>query len=145
LASASTVTSKLLTLPQTGQENKDHNPDRVKPRDLIDFGVGTDNLLHAEGPRRILLLLTVANLTNQVALYNFLSTFSGTHFCGAAHGAGVVGIRVLRQPKAYWRWPCLCHRQEHLEARGPALSGDLRESGPPIARTPVVVNNISLE
>jgi hypothetical protein len=24
--------------------------------------------------------LTVANLTNQVALYNFLSTFSGTHF-----------------------------------------------------------------
>jgi hypothetical protein len=52
----------------------------VKPRNLLDVGVGTDNLLHAEGPRRILLSLTVANLTNQVALYNFLSTFSGTHF-----------------------------------------------------------------
>ncbi len=75
-----TVTSKLITLPQTGQENDDHNPDRVKPRNLLDVGVGTDNLLHAEGPRRILLSLTVANLTNQVALYNFLSTFSGTHF-----------------------------------------------------------------
>jgi len=74
------VTSKLITLPQTGQENDDHNPDRVKPRNLLDLGVGTDNLWHAEGARRILLSLTVANLTNQVALYNFLSTFSGTHF-----------------------------------------------------------------
>jgi len=74
------VTSKLLTLPQTGQENNDHNPDRVKPRNLFNVGIGTDNLLHAEGRRRILLSLTVANLTNQVALYNFLSTFSGTHF-----------------------------------------------------------------
>jgi hypothetical protein len=26
------------------------------------------------------LRLSVLNLTNQVALYNFLSTFSGTHF-----------------------------------------------------------------
>jgi outer membrane receptor protein involved in Fe transport len=26
------------------------------------------------------LTLTVINLTNKVALYNFLSTFSGTHF-----------------------------------------------------------------
>jgi hypothetical protein len=75
-----TVTSKLVTLPQTGQENDDHNPDRVKPRSLIDVGIGTDNLRHAEGPRRILLSLTVANLMNKVALYNFLSTFSGTHF-----------------------------------------------------------------
>jgi hypothetical protein len=74
------VTSKLITLPQTGQENDDHNPDRVKPRSLIDVGIGTDNLRHAEGPRRILLSLTVANLMNKVALYNFLSTFSGTHF-----------------------------------------------------------------
>jgi hypothetical protein len=79
-ACGGTVTSKLLTLPQTSQENDDHNPDRVKPRNLLDVGVGTDNLLHAEGRRRILLSLTVANLTNQVALYNFLSTFSGTHF-----------------------------------------------------------------
>src|SRR5258708_3098442 len=80
------VTSKLITLPQGGygnfpsQENDDHNPDRVKPRNVFNLGVGTDNLLHAEGPRRFTASIAVANLTNVVALYNFLSTFSGTHF-----------------------------------------------------------------
>ncbi len=73
-------TSTLLTLPQTGMENDDHNPARVKSRDLFNVGVGTDNLFHhAEGPR-VTLRFTIENLTNQVALYNFLSTFSGTHF-----------------------------------------------------------------
>jgi len=76
----STVTSKLLTLPQAGTENDDHNPDRVKPRNVFNLGVGTDNLLHAEGRRRIVAAFEVTNLTNKVALYNFLSTFSGTHF-----------------------------------------------------------------
>ena len=46
------VTSKYITLPQGGYgpfssaENDDHNPDRVKPRNVINLGVGTDNLLH---------------------------------------------------------------------------------------------------
>jgi hypothetical protein len=73
-------TSKLLTLPQTGAENDDHNPDRVKPRNLFNLGIGTDNLFHREKGGRVTLRLTVENLTNRVALYNFLSTFSGTHF-----------------------------------------------------------------
>jgi len=73
------VTSTLLTLPQAGAENNDHNPDRVKPRNLFDIALGTDNLFHAER-RKITLRFTVTNLTNKVALYNFLSTFSGTHF-----------------------------------------------------------------
>ncbi len=73
------VTSTLLTLPQTGAENNDHNPDRVKPRNLFDMAVGTDNLFHAEH-YKMALRFTVTNLTNKVALYNFLSTFSGTHF-----------------------------------------------------------------
>jgi hypothetical protein len=72
--------STLLTLPQTGTENNDHNPDRVQPRNLFDVAVGTDNLLHSETARKISLRFTVTNLTNKVALYNFLSTFSGTHF-----------------------------------------------------------------
>jgi len=38
-----TGTSKLLTLPQTGAENDDHNPDRVKPRNVFNVGLGTDN------------------------------------------------------------------------------------------------------
>jgi hypothetical protein len=73
-------TSTLLTLPQAGTENGDHNPDRVKSRNLFNLGIGTDNLFHAEGDRRVTLRMTVENLTNRVALYNFLSTFSGTHF-----------------------------------------------------------------
>ena len=72
--------SKLLTLPQTGQENDDHNPDRVKARNLFNLGVGTDNLFHKEQGGRWTLRLAVENLTNKVTLYNFLSTFSGTHF-----------------------------------------------------------------
>jgi hypothetical protein len=72
--------SKLLTLPQTGAENDDHNPDRVKARNLFNFGVGTDNLFHKEQGGRVTLRFAVENLTNKVTLYNFLSTFSGTHF-----------------------------------------------------------------
>jgi hypothetical protein len=80
------VTSKLLILPQGGydnfpsQENDDHNPDRVKPRNVFNLSVGSDNLTHREGRTRITAALTIDNLTNKVALYNFLSTFSGTHF-----------------------------------------------------------------
>jgi hypothetical protein len=74
------VTSKLITLPEAGQENDDHNPDRVKARHVFSLAVGTDNLLHTDGRRRFTASLNIANLTNEVALYNFLSTFSGTHF-----------------------------------------------------------------
>ena len=74
------VTSKLITLPQAGDEDDDHNPDRVKPRHVLNLGIGTDNLLHTERHERFTASLQIANLTNKVALYNFLSTFSGTHF-----------------------------------------------------------------
>jgi hypothetical protein len=80
------VTSKLITLPQGGYdnfpspENDDHNPDRVKPRNVFNLGLGTDNLFHTEKKQRITASVDIANLMNKVALYNFLSTFSGTHF-----------------------------------------------------------------
>jgi hypothetical protein len=74
------VQSTLITLPATGTENDDHNPDRVKARSLFDVALGTDNLLKSDTRRKISLRLTITNLTNKVALYNFLSTFSGTHF-----------------------------------------------------------------
>jgi hypothetical protein len=73
-------TSTLLTLPQIAQENNDHNPDRVRARNLFDLSVGTDNLMRSGDKKRVSLRLTVTNLGNKVALYNFLSTFSGTHF-----------------------------------------------------------------
>jgi hypothetical protein len=92
------VTSKLIALPQGGygnfpsQENDDHNPDRVKLRNLFNLGIGTDNLLHREGNRRYTASLEITNLTNKVALYNFLSTFSGTHFLQPRTLVGRVGM-----------------------------------------------------
>jgi len=68
-----------LVIPAAGTENDDHNPPRIAPRRLFDIAAGTDNLFHAEKIRTTL-KLTVVNVANNVALYNFLSTFSGTHF-----------------------------------------------------------------
>jgi hypothetical protein len=75
-----TISSTLLTLPPAAVANNDHNPDRVKPRDLFDVAFGEDNIFRSETVRKVGLRFTVTNLTNKVALYNFLSTFSGTHF-----------------------------------------------------------------
>ena len=52
----------------------------MKPRHVLNLGIGTDNLFHTEKRERFTATLEIANLTNKVALYNFLSTFSGTHF-----------------------------------------------------------------
>jgi hypothetical protein len=46
---------------------------------LFDVAVGLDNLFH-NGSTRMKIRFSVVNLTNTEALYNFLSTFSGTHF-----------------------------------------------------------------
>ena len=66
-------------IPADGTENDDTNPPRIVPRNLFDFSAGTDNLFRADH-KKISLRFTVVNITNKVALYNFLSTFSGTHF-----------------------------------------------------------------
>jgi hypothetical protein len=57
----------------------DRNPTRVSPRNLFDASVGDDNLFQGDH-HKWSLRFTVINLTNKVALFNFLSTFSGTHF-----------------------------------------------------------------
>src|SRR5882724_8694909 len=66
-------------IPADGTENDDTNPPRIAPRHLFDFSVGTDNLLGGEHTK-VTLRFTGINITNKIALYNFLSTFSGTHF-----------------------------------------------------------------
>jgi hypothetical protein len=71
--------STRISLPAPGTENDDHNPPRVAPRHLFDLSVGDDNVFRGDRYKWSL-RFTVINLTNQVALYNFLSTFSGTHF-----------------------------------------------------------------
>jgi len=71
--------STLISLPAPGKENDDTNPPRIAPRNLFDVAVGDDNLFHGERYKWSL-SLTAINVTNKVALYNFLSTFSGTHY-----------------------------------------------------------------
>jgi hypothetical protein len=66
-------------IPADGTEDDDGNPPRIAPRNLFDVGVGFDNVLHTD-TRKMTARFTVVNLTNKVALYNFLSSFSGTHF-----------------------------------------------------------------
>ncbi len=71
--------SALLKIPAAGTENDDKNPPRVQPRNVFDAVVGWDNVGHAKR-YRINARLTATNITNKVSMYNFLSTFSGTHF-----------------------------------------------------------------
>ena len=67
-------------IPAPGTLNDDTNPPRMTPRNLFDVVVGTDNLFGTSGKNRVTLQFTVVNVTNKEALYNFLSTFGGTHF-----------------------------------------------------------------
>ena len=76
---ASGLTSKLVSIPAPGTENDDKNPPRIQPRSLFDIAAGEDNIFNGDryrwGAR-----ITAVNVTDKYALYNFLSTFSGTHY-----------------------------------------------------------------
>ena len=76
---ASQFTSSLVKIPAPGTENDDHNPPRIAPRSLFDAALGQDNLFRGD-KYKVSARLTVINLTNKYALYNFISTFSGTHY-----------------------------------------------------------------
>jgi hypothetical protein len=71
--------SNLVQIPEPGTEDDDHNPPRIAPRSLFDASLGKDNIFHKER-YKVSLDLTAINVTNKYALYNFLSTFSGTHY-----------------------------------------------------------------
>lgn len=75
----SEIGSLYIRIPGTNKENDDHNPQRIAPRNLFDASVGEDNLFHGDRYRWSL-RFTVINLMNKTALYNFFSTFSGTHY-----------------------------------------------------------------
>ncbi len=76
---ASNLGTTRITIPAPGTENPDRNPPRIAPRNLFDIGAGMDNLFFTDRYKTSL-RFTVVNVTNKAALYNFLSTFSGTHF-----------------------------------------------------------------
>jgi hypothetical protein len=76
---ASQLTSKLVSIPAPGTEDDDKNPPRIAERSLFDASIGQDNLFNGD-KHKWSLRLTAVNITNKYALYNFLSTFSGTHY-----------------------------------------------------------------
>jgi hypothetical protein len=87
---------KLVKVLAPGTENDDLNPARVRPLNLFDVCVGADNLFHTEH-KRWALRLTALNITNKVAMYkvamyNFLSTCSGTHFVAPRAYRAELGI-----------------------------------------------------
>jgi hypothetical protein len=68
-----------VSIPAPGTQNDDHNPQRIAPRHLFDLAVGDDNIFHND-KYKWSFQVTAVNVTNKVALYNFLSTFTGTHY-----------------------------------------------------------------
>ncbi len=80
-----------VTIPAPGTENNDTNPPRVAPRNLFDVAVGDDDIYHTDRIR-CRAQFSVVNVTNVDALYNFLSTFSGTHFVSPRAYTATVGM-----------------------------------------------------
>jgi Carboxypeptidase regulatory-like domain/TonB-dependent Receptor Plug Domain len=68
-----------LRIPAEGTEDDVNNPPRIAPRHLFDLMLGADNVFHTD-KAKVRVRFSVVNLTNKQALYNFLSTFTGTHF-----------------------------------------------------------------
>ncbi len=88
---ASMYGSKYLSLPAPGTENDDHNPPRIASRNLFDLGVGEDNIFRGDRYKWSA-RLTIVNLTDKEALYNFISTFSGTHYVTPRTFTGTIGF-----------------------------------------------------
>jgi hypothetical protein len=78
-------------VPAPGAENDDHNPPRIRARNLFDLALGDDNLFHGDRYKWSA-RVTVINLANDYVLYNFLSTFSGTHYVTPRTVTGEIGF-----------------------------------------------------
>ena len=91
LCPATEYGSKYLTIPAPDTENDDHTPPRVAPRNVFDVSVGDDNLFRRDRYKWSL-RLTAINVANKEALYNFLSTFSGTHYVTPRALTAVLGF-----------------------------------------------------
>jgi len=88
---AEQFTSTLVRVPAPNTENNDHNPARIRSRNLFDLAVGDDNVFRGDH-HKWSVRLTVINVANEYALYNFLSTFSGTHYVTPRTVSGEIGF-----------------------------------------------------
>lgn len=91
LCPASMYGSNLLQIPAAGMENDDHTPPRIASRNLFDLSVGHDNIFNGDRYKWSA-RVTVVNLTNYYGLYNFISTFSGTHYVTPRTVTGSIGF-----------------------------------------------------
>ncbi len=80
-----------IRIPANGTVSDDQNPPRIAPRSLFDFNFGSDNLLRTERVK-MTARFSIVNIGNKVALYNFNSTFSGTHFVTPRAMQGQIGV-----------------------------------------------------
>jgi hypothetical protein len=77
--------------PAPGTENDDHNPQRIQPRSLFDLAAGDDNLFRGDRYKWSV-RVSVINVANKEAVYNYLSTFSGTHYVTPRAVTGELGF-----------------------------------------------------
>jgi hypothetical protein len=68
-----------IRIPPQGTENDDRNPPRIAVRNTVDLSAGEDFWINHDR-QTFGVRAEVVNLNDTSALYNFLSTFSGTHF-----------------------------------------------------------------
>ncbi len=95
ICDAAGLTSNLVKVPTPGTEDDDKNPQRIQPRNLFDMELGDDNVAHFGAGERYKFgaRVTAVNVTNKYALYNFLSTFSGTHYVSPRTITGEIAFR----------------------------------------------------
>jgi hypothetical protein len=84
-------TSTLIKVPAPNAENDDLNPPRIRSRNLFDLAIGDDNLFRGER-NKWSAQITLINMANNYVLYNFLSTFSGTHYVTPRAVTGEIGF-----------------------------------------------------
>ncbi|HEY4087627.1 MAG TPA: TonB-dependent receptor [Bryobacteraceae bacterium] len=84
------VSATRIRIPPPGAENDDTRPPRIAVRNTIDLAVGMDDLFHRD-EGHVGIRVEIVNLTNVPGLYNFLSTFAGTHFISPR--AVTIGLR----------------------------------------------------
>jgi hypothetical protein len=77
--SSSRYGATLIRIAAAGTYNPDTNPSRIMPRNLFDLALGAYSLWKKDN-YALSGKITVVNVMNKFALYNFLSSFSGTHF-----------------------------------------------------------------
>jgi Carboxypeptidase regulatory-like domain len=90
---ASQFGSTLIQVPPPNTEDDDHHPPRIASRNLFDLAVGHDDIFNLRHDRyKFSARVEVINLANNYALYNFLSTFSGTHYVTPRAVTGEIGF-----------------------------------------------------